>query len=108
MSLFGTKSKASAHERFPDEYYKSVYLSKKMFDGVELVAKIEGKSKKKTVELLLEEGFSSYMGTKLKEHIKNEQKIKELNLRRHPYPTRFVKVVRKFCKEHGIDFSKII
>ena len=75
---------------------------------IELVAKIEGKSKKKTVDLLLEAGFSSYMGAKLKEHIKNEQKIKELNLERHQRTTRFVKEVRKFCKERGLDIRKII
>jgi len=48
------------------------------------------------------------MGGKLKEHVKNEQKIKELNLQRHPFPERFVRELRKFCKERGMDIRKII
>ena len=69
---------------------------------------MENISKKKATEFLLEAGFSSYMGAKLKEQVKNEQKIKELNLKLHPYPTWFVRALRKFCKEQGMDTRKII
>jgi len=79
-----------------------------MFDGIDLVARIEHMSKKKAVDFLLEAGFSSYMGVKLKEHVTNEQKIKELDLKGHPYPTHFVKELRKLCKERGMDIRKII
>ena len=108
MPFIIRKRKLSAHQRFPDKYYKSVYINKELFNGIELVAMIEGISKKKAVELLLETGFSDYMGGKLKEHVENERRIKELNLQRHPYPTRFVRRLRQFCKERGIDTKKII
>jgi len=62
MPLFGTKSKPSAYERFPDEYYKSIYLSKKMFDGVELVAKIEGKARRRQLTSCLKQGSSVTWG----------------------------------------------
>ena len=92
----------------PDAYYRNVYIPKNLYEGIELVARIENISKKKATELLLESGFSRYMGAKLKEHVKNEQNIEEQNHKRHPYPTRFVKVLRKFCKERGMDIRKII
>ena len=107
-ALIGSKKQLSTYQRYPDAYYRHVYISKPLYEGIELVARLERKSKKKAVDLLLEQGFSSYMGAKLKEHVKREQEIKELNLKRHPYPSRFVKELRKFCKERGLDISKII
>ena len=108
MALVGTKKQLSTYQRLPNTYYKHVYIEKRLFDGIELVAKIERKSKKKATDFLLEAGFGSYMGAKLAEHVKNEQKIKESNLKQHPYPSRFVKELRKFCKERGMDIRKII
>ena len=108
MALVGIKKQLSTYQRYPDAYYKHVYVSKPLYEGINLVARIEHISKKKATDLLLEAGFSSYMGTKLKEHVENEQQINELNLKRHPFPSRFVRELRKFCKERGMDIRKTI
>jgi pantoate kinase len=73
-----------------------------MFDGIEWVAKIEKVSKKKAARLLIERGFSSWMGEK----IKTELAIKELEDK--PHLTRFVLQLRRFAKERGMDISKFI
>ena len=59
--LFGTKSKLSPHQRFPNEYFKSVYISKDVYSGIELVAGIEKVSAKKAVDMLIEVGISCYV-----------------------------------------------
>ena len=59
-----------------------------MFDGIELVGKIEKLSKKKAARLLIEKAFRNYIGEKLKEAIQTELAAGEL--RQKPHLTRFV------------------
>jgi hypothetical protein len=102
MSLFGTKKGVNPHTRYPDAYYGRVFFDKPMFDGIKLVAKLERTSKKKPARLLIERGFRSYMGEKLK---------MELALRvleRKPRLTRFVLELRRLAKTRGMDISKFI
>jgi hypothetical protein len=73
-----------------------------MFDGIEWVARIERVSKKKAARLLIERGFSSWMGEK----IKTELAIRELESK--PHLTRFILEFRRFAREHGMDISKFI
>jgi hypothetical protein len=72
MALFGTKKGVNPHTRYPDAYYGRVFFDKPMFDGIKLVAKIEGTTKKKVARQLIERGFSVYMGEKVKEAIQTE------------------------------------
>jgi hypothetical protein len=102
MSLFGTKKSVNPRIRYPDAYYKQIFFDKRMFDGIELVAKIERTTKKKAARVLIERGFSSYMGEKLK--IANA--IRELEGK--PKATRFILQLRRFAKERGMDISKFI
>jgi len=102
MALFGTKVEGDPHKRFPDAYYRTIYFDKRMYDGIAWVAKFERVSKKKAARLLIERGFSSYMGEK----IKTELAIRELE--RKPHLTRFVLELRRFAKERGMDISKFI
>jgi hypothetical protein len=82
--------------------YKHIWFDKKMFDGIELVGKIEHLSKKKAARLLIERGFSSYMGEKLK----TELAVRELE--RKSRATRFILELRRLAKERGMDISKFI
>ena len=59
--LFGGKSKLSPHQRFPDVYYKSVYVSKDVYSGVELVSKTEKTSVKQATDMLIKVGISCYL-----------------------------------------------
>jgi hypothetical protein len=102
MALFAPKKDTNAHRRFPDAYYRNIYFDKGMYEGIAWVAKFEKVSKKKAARLLIERGFSSWLGEKIKE----ELAIKELESK--PHLTRFVILLRKFAKEHGMDISKFI
>ena len=102
MALFGTKKGVNPHTRYPDAYYGRVFFDKPMFDGIKLVAKIERTTKKKAARLLIERGFSNYMGEKLK----TEMAIRELE--RKPRATRFILELRRFAKQRGMDISKFI
>jgi hypothetical protein len=46
MALFGTKEGVNPHTRYPDAYYKPIWFDKRMYDGIELVAKLDKVSKK--------------------------------------------------------------
>jgi hypothetical protein len=59
MSLFRTKKGVNPRIRYPDAYYKQIFFDKRMFDGIELVARIEGTSIKKAARQLIERGFYS-------------------------------------------------
>ena len=106
MALFGTNKTINAHKLYPNEYHKHFYFTKPLCDGIELIAKIERTSKKDAAELLLKAGLSSYMGKKLAEYIKNEQAAREFNQKMKM--TRFIQVLRRYAREHGMDISKII
>jgi hypothetical protein len=102
MALFGTKKGVNPHTRYPDAYYGRVFFDKRMFEGIEWVARIERLSKKKAARLLIERGFSSYIGEKMK----IELAIRELE--RKPKLTRFVLELRRLAKERGMDISKFL
>jgi len=57
MVFLGIKKGVNPHTRYPDAYYGRVFFDKRMFEGIELVGKIEHLSKKKAARLLIERGF---------------------------------------------------
>ena len=59
--LFGTKSRPSPRQRFPNAYFKSVYISKDVYSGIKLVASIEKVSAKKAADMLIKVGISCYV-----------------------------------------------
>jgi hypothetical protein len=77
-----------------------------MFDGIELVAKIEGVSKKEAARQLIERGFSKWMAEKFKEEHEIQAAARELQ--QQVKVTRFIRELRRFAKERGMDFSKFI
>ena len=105
-AIFGTKKRPSTHQRLPDAYYKNVWFSKNMYEGIELVARIEKISNKKAAHLLIEDGFRKYIGQKMREAVRTEIAVDEL--RQKPHLTRFVLELRKSAKERGMDIKKVI
>jgi hypothetical protein len=106
MSLFGTQKTQNAHKLYADRYYKNYHLGKPLCDGIELVAKIERKSKKDAAELLMKAGLSSYTGAKLTEYLKDERAAQEFHQRMRY--NRFVHVLRQYAREQGMEISKFI
>jgi hypothetical protein len=106
MALFTPDKGVNPHTRYPDEYYGRVAFNKQMFDGIELVSKIERINKKQAAHLLIEAGFKYYIGEKIKEDIKNRLAARELNQK--VKLTRFILEFRRFAKERGMDIKKVI
>jgi pantoate kinase len=81
-------------------------LDKPFFDCIEFLAKTERKSKKKMASELMELGLRKFMGEKIREY--NKRVIAARQLEQEPELTRFIILLRKFAKEHGMDISKFI
>jgi hypothetical protein len=80
-----------------EEYYRNYFFSKKLCDGVELIALIERLSKKDAANMLLERGLSAYMGDNLTKVIKSEA---ERNERRPDVKlARFLTIIRRLAKQ---------
>jgi hypothetical protein len=47
---------------YPSAYYRQIFFDKQMYDGIELVAKIERTSKKDAARMLIKRGFSNNIG----------------------------------------------
>jgi hypothetical protein len=106
MGLFVTKKPNVTSLNHKDEYYRNYYFPKNLCTGIDLVAKIERTNKKQAAELLMKAGLSSYMGGKLTDYIHSEQIAREQNQKIKM--TRFIQVLRRYAREHGMDISKII
>ncbi|MFC1943078.1 hypothetical protein ACFLWO_00650 [Chloroflexota bacterium] len=103
--LFGRKSKLSPHQRFPSAYFKSVYISKDVYSGIELVASIEKTSVKQATDMLIKVGISCYVAILMKQHGINEMAKGGFNQNSW---RNFVRELIKYAEEQGIDISKII
>jgi hypothetical protein len=103
--LFCTNRTVNAHKLYPNEYYKHFYFTKPLFDGIELIAKIERTSKKDAAELLMKAGISSYMGDKISEYIHSEHVAREQN---DAKVSRFIMFLKRYAREQSTDISKII
>ena len=106
MALFVTKKSNVTFLNHKNEYFKNYFFNKKLCDGIKLVADIEHSSKKAAAELLMKAGLSSYMGAKLTKYIEDESVAREQNQKIKL--TRFIMVLRRYAREHGMDISKII
>jgi hypothetical protein len=106
MTLFAPKKETSAPKRFPDTYYRQIFFTRPMFEGIEFLAKTERKSKKKMTHVLLELGLRKFMGEKISEY--NKRVIAAQQLEQEPELTRFIILLRRFAKERGMDISKFI
>ncbi|MFC1957996.1 hypothetical protein ACFLVQ_00305 [Chloroflexota bacterium] len=102
--LFGAKSRPSPHKRLPNEYFKNVWLTKKMHTGVEIIAKIERMSNKAATNMLVESGISRYLAELLKRHAENEVANRERVDGTDVIVTaQGIKVLRKYLAEHGLS-----
>ena len=106
MGLFVTRKRNVTFVNHKEDYFKQYYFNHKLCDGIELVAEIERITKKDAAELLMQAGFSSYMGGKITEYIKSEHAAREMDQK--VQRSRFVFMLRKFARERGMDISKLI
>jgi len=106
MRLFGVNNTNITFKNHKEDYYRNFYLCKKLSDGVDFVAEVERTSKKRTVDLLMRAGLSSYMGEKIAQYIKDERAAREHGQK--VKMTRFIIALRRYAKAQGMDISKFI
>jgi hypothetical protein len=106
MVLFGTNKTVNAHKLYPDEYNKHYYFNEKICNGIKFVADYERCSKKRAAEIIMQAGFSSYMGEKLTEYIESDRLARERNEK--VKMTRFAMLLRRYARGKGYDISKFI
>jgi hypothetical protein len=104
--LFTPPKTTDAHKRFPDAYYRRIYFTKPLFEGIEFLAICERKSKKQMAHELMELGIANFMGEKIREY--NKRVIAARELQQEPELTRFIIMLRRWAKEQGYDISKFI
>ena len=103
MSLFTPKVEGNAHKRFPDAYYKQIYFTKPLFDGIEFLAICERKSKKQMAHELMELGIANFMGEKIREY--NKRVIAARELQQEPELTRFIILLEDGLRNKATTFQ---
>jgi hypothetical protein len=95
-ALLGTNKTVVAHELYPNEYNKHYYFNEKMCNGIKFIADYEH-CKKRAAEILMQAGFSPYMGEKLTEYIEADRIAREHN-KKMKIP-RFVMLLRRYARK---------
>ena len=65
MALFRRSKKVQCTESRPNEYYKHVYVEKRLYDGIEFLAKVNRTSRRQVCNDLLELGISEYLAREI-------------------------------------------
>ena len=104
--LFGVNKPNITRLKRKEDYYRDYYFNKRLSEGIEFIAKMERTSNKQAAELLMKAGFSSYMGEKIAQYIKDERAAREHGQKIKM--TRFIIALRRYAKAQGMDISKII
>jgi hypothetical protein len=102
--LFTPKVVTDRHKLHPDAYYRRVYLSKAMFNGVEHMARVLKTSKIAIVNELIARGISSLLGEAIIEDARAAIAAAEAGKRY--WHNRAVRELRKWAEENGYDISK--
>ena len=70
MSLFITQKRLNTQKRFTEMYYRQIFFKKRLFNGIEWLAKVNGASGKEFANFLIIPGMTSFMGENIKLYIK--------------------------------------
>ncbi|HEY96314.1 MAG TPA: hypothetical protein G4O15_15420 [Dehalococcoidia bacterium] len=96
-------------ERYPDDYYAAVYISKELDKAVKIVAEIEKISKKAAVDRLLHLALKRYFGMVLYNHKRDQLANQWIKLTTPKIPiSRGMKVLRKHAIKSGISLYRLI
>jgi hypothetical protein len=94
------------HKLYPKQYFWQCWFDEPHSNGIRLVAKCEGISKKAAAQQLNEWGLKHFMGLKWKEELdamnSPEGQTKQAK------DTRFILELRRICRENGWDVNQIL
>ena len=103
---FGAKRDRNVHKSHSEKYYKQYFFTKPFCDGIEWIAGIERISKTDAANLLMKAGLSSYIGDKITEYLQDQRAAQQFHQRMRY--NRFIRMLRQYAKEQGMDISKFI
>ncbi len=105
-SLFAPKKTNVTIKTHPEVYYKTIWLTRTTYQMVDFVAAVNRKSKKQTVNDMLQRGLASYIGEQVAQdnRLNSERRRRGLPTR----PTPFVAALRALARKKGADISKFI
>ena len=114
MRIFSGNKGLSITKRYPERYYKHIYINKSTFDGIVLFAKMKHMTRKRATEFMLNTVLSAYFGSNWlnelrayeKECALAAQSNKKLDGRRKV--SDFMRNFRKLAKERDVDISKLL
>ncbi|MFC1977409.1 hypothetical protein ACFLWS_03990 [Chloroflexota bacterium] len=101
-NLFKPRTKLkNTHQRYPEAYFKTVYLAKDVAAGIEIIARIKKVSRKELVNRILRDEISRYIGGILILHIETQRINRLRGEGVEPLPeVRGIKEIRKYVREH--------
>ena len=104
--MIGPHKRANPHKRMPEEYHKAIWLPKKLYQDIEMLAEFEKKSVRKTGIEMLEFAVKAYIEPRIAEENQARMLIQKGLLPYKP-PGPFIKFMRKYMEEHGIKNPRI-
>jgi len=90
------------HKRFPDAYYKRLWLNKDLYSGLTIIAKAEGVSIKKISEWFLEYGIARYDYREWQEQTERDKEAEQEGLRTERSP--YLQEMDKLAKTNGLNW----
>jgi hypothetical protein len=93
-------------KNYPERYYKTIWISKSLYEAIEFLAKFNHTSRMKTCNELLELGISQYMGDLISESVRQDNALDEQD--KSVRPNYFGLMFRRWAKSKGGDISKSV
>ncbi len=106
--LLRTKKGNVTKENYPDIYFNAIYLERKLYEGVKLVAKYERTSIKRAAAKLLEGALTIYYNEKINQWREEQHAAEAMDQDRRLRANRFILLLRRYAKAQGMDISKFI
>ena len=105
MALFVPKKRNVTIEGHPELYYKHYWINKRLSDGIEFIAEVEGTTRKNAIEQLIEAGLKDYMGKNIRNFLEDMRATEARN--EQIQRTRFIRHLIRFGRRNGEDLSKL-
>ncbi len=97
---------ANPHKRMPEGYYRTFWLPKHIYEDIQLIATIEGKSLRQTGISMLELVIKDYF-SKMTEQEYLSRMYARTGVIPYQRPSPYLKAVRKKLEEKGVPNTRI-